>query len=595
MTNTSDLLPQGSGTASLGVNQTNKTGFNANVLSPYNHVHMNSGVWHDPMLGQSGVIRFAQNRDLSYIDDQGVGADHEHYVAGRQSGFEISVDGGANFPLLLGATHTIASGVGGGSESFMAESEGGGGESFGIEAHVDEPQQPQQVAVIRTNDGFRHDLYIYASGVNTIVGSRQLRLYGFGSVDDPNSNDADVELFSAHKLRASSVGEMLLRTSSGTITLEPGLGTGDGDILLFAADTNSWLHFRKYGTGNIFGGDSPHQAWYVRNSFNDAPGGPIGNGEWPIAHSGQVAAMIAAAGGGAQSLQAAYDGGDQINLDRNANDRNVGVVLREQNGVAQFDLNQPTTQAHLNYGIAVSGGTGANGFAFTKLVPNGVYIKSSGTATQAESFFALGFIPSSAQAAFIAANHDLAFFAFRNISYDAGTAAQPGGQINLSAFVGSGQLEYRYGPHQSWAMKVRNISTGGPASDGFWPIPHSGYIDTMILRAIKTKAILIERPAVNQDLTMWYTNEAITVTEVESVVRGAIDASGSFSIRYGSDRSAVGTELTTLPISCTSRTTGQITTSFAAPSIPADNWVWIGVSGVSGVATQHMNVTLQYR
>jgi hypothetical protein len=156
-------------------------------------------------------------------------------------------------------------------------------------------------------------------------------------------------------------------------------------------------------------------------------------------------------------------------------------------------------------------------------------------------------------------------------------------------------MQFRFGPHQGWAAKLTHSSTGGPANDGFWPLPHSGQILEMIARTPKSKAITIERPAVNQDLTMWYTNEPITVTEVESVVRGAIDASGSFSIRYGSDRSAVGTELTTLPISCTSRTTGQITTSFAAASIPADNWVWIGVSGVSGVATQHMNVTLQYR
>lgn len=485
MTNTSDLLPQGSGTASLGVNQMNRTGFDAGRITPYGHMHMNSGVFHDPLLGQSGIFRFVQNPDLSYIEDDGFGADHEHYVAGRQNGFEISVDGGMTFPLLIGATHAITSGTGGG-ESLMSFGGGGGGAS--LEAHIDTAQEPHQVAVIRSQDGFRHDLYVYSSGVATIVGSRKLRLCAFGSIDDPNDNNNDIDIFSAHDIGVDAFGEIAIRSANNNILLEPGINTGNGDVILYAADSNSWLHFRKYGIGNAFGGDSPHQAWHVRNSVADVPGGPLGNGEWPIAHSGQVAAMIAAAGGGSQSLQAAYDGGDAVIIDRNPSDRNEGVLIREQNGKSHFGMTQAPSLAHLDYGIAVSGGLGSNNnFALTKLVPNGVYIKSSGTSTLSESSFVLGYNSAATpQTAFIASNHDLAFFALRNISYTAGTANQPGGQINLSAFVGSGQIEYRYGPYQSWAMKVRNVSTGGPAGDGFHPIPHSGQITAMILGALSS-------------------------------------------------------------------------------------------------------------
>lgn len=53
-------------------------------------------------------------------------------------------------------------------------------------------------------------------------------------------------------------------------------------------------------------------------------------------------------------------------------------------------------------------------------------------------------------------------------------------QIALNPWKGSGILEYRFGPHQSWAMKT-SFSSGGPAGDGFWPIPHSGNVKEMIV------------------------------------------------------------------------------------------------------------------
>src|SRR5689334_2291799 len=52
-------------------------------------------------------------------------------------------------------------------------------------------------------------------------------------------------------------------------------------------------------------------------------------------------------------------------------------------------------------------------------------------------------------------------------------------QVKLSAF-GSGLLEYRFGPYQSWYIKTSDTFTGGPFNDGYWPIPHSGSIKEMI-------------------------------------------------------------------------------------------------------------------
>jgi len=55
------------------------------------------------------------------------------------------------------------------------------------------------------------------------------------------------------------------------------------------------------------------------------------------------------------------------------------------------------------------------------------------------------------------------------------------GNILSSVFAGSGQLRYKFGPHEAWSWKPSYGGTGGPESDGFYPLPHSGQILQMIL------------------------------------------------------------------------------------------------------------------
>lgn len=65
-----------------------------------------------------------------------------------------------------------------------------------------------------------------------------------------------------------------------------------------------------------------------------------------------------------------------------------------------------------------------------------------------------------------------------------------GGQLQLSAFNGSGQLEYRFGAHEAWHWKPSYELLGGPAGDGFHPIPHSGQIEHMILAILKRYGLI---------------------------------------------------------------------------------------------------------
>lgn len=67
-------------------------------------------------------------------------------------------------------------------------------------------------------------------------------------------------------------------------------------------------------------------------------------------------------------------------------------------------------------------------------------------------------------------------------NFNAGVnSAGLGGQMRLRPFKASGQLEYRFGPHQSWYMKTTHSSTSGPFGDGFNPLVPSGQIIQMIL------------------------------------------------------------------------------------------------------------------
>lgn len=88
-----DLLASESGCSSIGVDQTVNGGFDIASLSPFLQIHQVSGVFHDPLYGQSGVLRFSQ-------------------TAGA---FEVSVDGGATFNTLSAGAGVDSVGVLGGT------------------------------------------------------------------------------------------------------------------------------------------------------------------------------------------------------------------------------------------------------------------------------------------------------------------------------------------------------------------------------------------------------------------------------------------------------------------------------------------------
>ncbi|MCP9860288.1 MULTISPECIES: hypothetical protein [unclassified Cyanobium] len=100
-------------------------------------------------------------------------------------------------------------------------------------------------------------------------------------------------------------------------------------------------------------------------------------------------------------------------------------------------------------------------------------------------------------------------------------------------------------------------------------------------------------PQVNDRRILLRAPQALTISRVDAVLSGGTSPSCSFSLRHGADVSAAGTAATTDPITVTSTTTGSAITSFQAPEIPAEHWLWLDVAAISG-SPQALTVAVQF-
>jgi len=105
-----------------------------------------------------------------------------------------------------------------------------------------------------------------------------------------------------------------------------------------------------------------------------------------------------------------------------------------------------------------------------------------------------------------------------------------------------------------------------------------------------SRSASIANPGSSEKLVLTFFPTAQQVTQIRSLVLGTTP-SVTFSIRYGTDVSAAGTEVVTSGITCTNETTGLSTTTFNNASIPANNFVWLTTSAASGTVNS-LNVTV---
>jgi hypothetical protein len=107
-----------------------------------------------------------------------------------------------------------------------------------------------------------------------------------------------------------------------------------------------------------------------------------------------------------------------------------------------------------------------------------------------------------------------------------------------------------------------------------------------------SKSVAVESPTDAEDISLFFTSEAITITEMRAVTAGT-DPSVTWTIRHASDRSATGTQVGTGGTTTTTTTTGSDVTSFNDATIPADSHVWLETTAATGTITW-ISVTIIY-
>ncbi len=101
--------------------------------------------------------------------------------------------------------------------------------------------------------------------------------------------------------------------------------------------------------------------------------------------------------------------------------------------------------------------------------------------------------------------------------------------------------------------------------------------------ATLNKSITWESPTATDDLDIWYTSAAVTITAVEGVLaNGTSTPSVTVDLKHHTDRSNVGNDVFAAPRAVTSTTTGDNLTLGGDVTIPANSFVWVETTAQSG-------------
>lgn len=178
------------------------------------------------------------------------------------------------------------------------------------------------------------------------------------------------------------------------------------------------------------------------------------------------------------------------------------------------------------------------------------------------------------------------FIAWKNTSGTTITITLTTGSAGSFAFLGSAT-----GLASTPAGTTEYIMARYHATDDRWyVIAYSGYETVPVV--VHSKSIGIESPTNAEDISIFYTDVAITITKMVAVHVGS-SPSLTWTVRHSTDRSATGNEVVTGGTTTTSITTGSVVTSFNDATIPANSFVWLESTASSGVITS-FNLTLLY-
>ena len=103
------------------------------------------------------------------------------------------------------------------------------------------------------------------------------------------------------------------------------------------------------------------------------------------------------------------------------------------------------------------------------------------------------------------------------------------------------------------------------------------------------KSLTIAYPVAGDNLTLFYTQASTTLTQVAAILRGTSSPSVTYVLKFAANRSSGGTAAT-LSTAVSSVTTASLATLQNMP-IPANNFLWLEVSSISGNPTE-LNITI---
>ena len=108
-----------------------------------------------------------------------------------------------------------------------------------------------------------------------------------------------------------------------------------------------------------------------------------------------------------------------------------------------------------------------------------------------------------------------------------------------------------------------------------------------------SKSISVEYPTDSENISMFFTPVAITVTEMRAVVSGTLPSVTWTIKHHTNNKSSSGNEVVTSGTITTSTTTGSDVTSFDDATITTDSFVWFETTTQSGTVDE-LHVTLIY-
>lgn len=100
-----------------------------------------------------------------------------------------------------------------------------------------------------------------------------------------------------------------------------------------------------------------------------------------------------------------------------------------------------------------------------------------------------------------------------------------------------------------------------------------------VLNPIQSKSVTIEDPTGSEDISLFYTDDAITITKMVFVITGSTSA--TTTIRHGTDRSAAGAEVVTGGTVANSTSTGNVVTAFNDATVVADSFIWLETTALA--------------